>query len=169
MDFRHMMRTKEIDFTDAGWKDRVLLLERYLQSRNVNESDARMIAHIYAKNKNLWVDTMLVESFGGFERQLNVGKILMRGFLSYLLMGIIPFLPQMIGSMVDKEWDVQIPYIISLGVTVLLVGLLSYLKSLFMRITFWFPVTENLLLTFIASAMGLLAGVFLKNMITLCF
>jgi len=102
-------------------------MEEIYVNKGINESDAKLLCDTLSKNSKAWVDVMMVEELGIIESDESPLKNGLITFGSFIVCGICPLLPYMIG--VGTHTDVYTLFYASIAVTVAVLFLMGVVKT----------------------------------------
>jgi len=77
------------------------MIELYSEKYKMNIDDATLMAEILAKNKQAWVDIMMVEELGLLPSDESPIKGSLVMFFSFALFGLVPLLPFIVFAIIS--------------------------------------------------------------------
>jgi VIT1/CCC1 family predicted Fe2+/Mn2+ transporter len=102
MEFQASEREREaweVEHFPQGEKQE--LMELYIQ-KGMNEADAKTVTDIISKNKEAWVDIMMVEELGILQEKESPIKNALVTFASFIIFGFIPVLTYVLSRFVPN-------------------------------------------------------------------
>ena len=97
-------------------------------AKGLNESDATVAVETLAKYPKAWVDIIMIEKVGLLDSNQSPLKNGLVSFLSFILLGLIPLLPYVIGAGINNASGL---FAASLGLSVVTLFLLGVVKTRF--------------------------------------
>ncbi len=102
MEFQQAERTREtweVEHYPDGEKHE--LMELYM-NKGMNEEDAKTVVDIIAKNKEAWIDIMMVEELGIIQEDESPLKNALVTFLSFITFGFIPVVTYVVARFIPN-------------------------------------------------------------------
>jgi VIT1/CCC1 family predicted Fe2+/Mn2+ transporter len=102
MEFQQAERNREaweVEHFPEGEKQE--LLELYI-ARGLSEEDAKTVTDIVSKNKETWVDIMMVEELGIIQEEESPLKNALVTFVSFILFGFIPVATYVVSRLIPS-------------------------------------------------------------------
>ncbi|KAL4494966.1 hypothetical protein ABPG72_015666 [Tetrahymena utriculariae] len=133
------------------------MVELYEQ-KGIAREDARTIVELISKNKQAWVDIMMVEELGLLPQEEDPVKNGIVTFISFALFGLIPLIPFIITEIASIESSDSLFYI-STAMTAVFSFILGFVKSMFTQSSWWKSGFETLFIGVIAAGSSYLIGI----------
>jgi len=80
------------------------------------------MSELISKNKDVWIDIMMIEELGLVESDENPIKNAIVTFLSFVFFGVIPVLPFVVAAITNKSDGVFLASIILTAVSLVVLG-----------------------------------------------
>jgi VIT1/CCC1 family predicted Fe2+/Mn2+ transporter len=80
------------------------------------------MSELISKNKDVWIDIMMIEELGLVESDENPIKNAIVTFLSFIFFGVIPVLPFVVAAITNKSDGVFLASIILTAVSLVVLG-----------------------------------------------
>ena len=93
--------------------------------KGMDEEDARMMSELISKNKNVWIDIMMVEELGLIESDENPIKNALVTFFAFVFFGVIPILPFIVAQITEKSDGVFLASLILTGISLTILGVIK--------------------------------------------
>lgn len=149
----------EVDNCPEG--EKLELIELY-QEKGLSKEDATQVVQIFAKNKKVWVDVMMVEELGILEDDEPPLKSALVTFVSFVTFGLVPLLSFVAAEFLPGLKQQTFP--IAIGLTAGTLYLLGSLKTRFTDIPWWKSGLEMLLVGGLAATASFVIGILLRGL-----
>lgn len=160
IEFQKAEKARETWEVENNPEGEMLEMEELYMAKGMAEEDAKVMTQILAKNKKAWVDVMMVEELGIIEENDDPLKNGLVTFFSFIICGIFPLLPFIIGLAFDTT--VNTLFFISIGVTGITLFGLGAVKTRFTGVNPLKSGGETLVIGAIAAAAAFLIGYLLE-------
>jgi VIT1/CCC1 family predicted Fe2+/Mn2+ transporter len=148
----------EVDNFPEG--EKAELYELYLE-QGYSEEDARSMVEIKSKDRQLWVNAMMLEELGMLEDTSNPIKNALATFVAFVIAGSLPLLVYFLGLFIAIPMDRSFP--VSLALSALALFGLGAAKVLVTQNNPWRSGLEMLLVGGMAAGVAYLVGALLKG------
>ena len=136
------------------------LYELYVE-QGYSEEDARSMVEIKSKDRQLWVNAMMLEELGMMEDTSNPIKNALATFVAFVIAGSLPLLVYFVGLFIAIPMDRSFP--VSLALSALALFGLGAAKVLVTQNNPWRSGLEMLLVGGMAAGVAYLVGALLKG------
>ena len=148
----------EVDNFPEG--EKAELYELYVE-QGYSEEDARSMVEIKSKDRQLWVNAMMLEELGMMEDTSNPIKNALATFVAFVIAGSLPLLVYFVGLFIAIPMDRSFP--VSLALSALALFGLGAAKVLVTQNNPWRSGLEMLLVGGMAAGVAYLVGALLKG------
>ncbi|EAR83462.1 integral membrane protein (macronuclear) [Tetrahymena thermophila SB210] len=132
------------------------MVELYEQ-KGITREDARSVVEIISKNKQAWVDIMMIEELGLLPEEEDPVKNAIVTFIAFVLFGLIPLIPFIIIEIASIKASNTLFYV-STAMTATFLFILGFTKSMFTYSKWWKSGLETLLIGVVAAGSSYLIG-----------
>jgi vacuolar iron transporter family protein len=135
-------------------KEKEQMVDVYV-ARGLNKTDAQLLTDIISKNKEAFVDIMVIEELGLVDNEKSAGCNALITFLSFILFGLVPILPYIVSRIAGIEPQLLL---ISTVLTCLSLFSLGAIKTIFTMGKWYWSGLETLLIGSFAAAAAYFIG-----------
>jgi len=134
----------------------MLEMEEVYMSKGMAKEDAEAMSQILSKNKKAWIDVMMVEELGIIEESDDPMKNALVTFFSFVISGIFPLLPFLIG--IGPKANPNTLYYISIALTAIVLFAMGAIKTRVTGVNFVKSGIETLVIGATAAGIAYLVG-----------
>jgi len=127
------------------------------RKKGMEKEDAKQICDILERNKETWVEIMMVEELGLLPIEENPMKNGFVTFCSFALFGFVPIIPFVV-SYIAHSGGTTVLFIVSTVMTGVFLIILGVLKSMFSYAKWYASGFETLLIGSISAVVSYLVG-----------
>jgi len=154
-------RARETWEVENNPEGEMMEMEELYKAKGMTEDDAREMTKILSRNKEAWVNVMMVEELGIMEENEDPVKNGMVTFFSFVFFGIFPLLPFLIG-LAFSDPNPHTLFWFALAVTAIILFVLGAVKTKVTGVNPFKSGIETLVIGAIAAGVAYLIGWLLK-------
>jgi len=160
VEYRNAEKARETWEVENNPEGEMQEMEELYIAKGIPQEDAKLMVNALVKNKDAWINVMMVEELGLLDGDESPVKNALVTFFSFIIMGIFPLIPFLIGHWVHG--DIHILFYASIGLTALSLFFLGAAKTKFTSIHPIKSGIETLIVGGIAAGAAFLIGYVLE-------
>jgi len=160
-EYQKSERARETWEVENSPEGEMMEMEELYKAKGMTEDDARQMTKILSRNKEAWVNVMMVEELGIMDENEDPVKNGLVTFFSFVIFGIFPLLPFLIG-LAFSDVNPHTLFWYALGVTAIILFALGAIKTKVTGVNPFKSGAETLIIGSIASGVAYLIGWLLK-------
>jgi len=132
------------------------------REKGMNREDAKEMSEILSRNREAWIDVMMVEELGLIFEDDDPWKNGVVTFLAFAIFGFVPILPYVVGEAANIDDNL---FLVSTILTIIFMFLLGIIKSKFSHAKWYKSGAETLLIGAIAAGASYIIGYAFEGLI----
>ena len=156
IEFQQAEKARETWEVENNPEGEMMEMEELYIAKGIAEEDAKVLTQILSKNKQVWIDIMMVEELGIIEETEAPWKKGMVTFFSFVICGLFPLLPFLV--CIRMNVDMHNIFYVAVGVTAFSLFFIGAIKTRFTDVNFFKSGLETLIIGAVAASSSYAIG-----------